>query len=177
MKKIMLVYGAVAGVVIIFSMLLGFYLLGDGESKGFSVWLGYLTMIVALSCIFVGIKRYRDQELGGVIRFSTAFFLGLGISIVAGIAYVASWEIHLALTDYAFIGEYTEQLIVQKKAAGVFGEELNKFVADMDAMKQQYGRPLFRLPMTFLEIFPVGLLISLISAALLRNAKVWPASN
>ena len=40
-------------------------------------------MIVALSVIFLGVKRYRDQELGGVIRFGTAFMLGLGIAAVA----------------------------------------------------------------------------------------------
>lgn len=177
MKKIILVYGSVAGAVIILSMLLGIYLLGDDDSKYFSVWLGYLTMIVALSCIFVGIKRYRDQQLGGVIRFGTAFFLGLGISVVAGIAYVISWEAHLALTDYAFIGEYTAHIIEQKTAAGLSGVELDKLVAEMEAMKQQYGNRLFRLPMTFLEIFPVGLLISIISAAVLRKPNVLPASN
>lgn len=177
MKKIILVYGSVAGVVIILSMLLGFYLLGDDESKNFSEWLGYLTMIVALSCIFVGIKRYRDQELGGVIRFGTAFLLGLGISVVAGIAYVISWEVHLALTDYAFIGEYTEHVIEQRTAAGITAAELEKLTADMETMKQQYGKLLYRLPMTFLELFPVGLLISVISAALLRNPNVLPASN
>jgi hypothetical protein len=38
-----------------------------------------------------------------------------------------------------------------------------------------YRNPLIRMPMTFLEIFPVGLLISLISAAVLKNPRVLPA--
>src|SRR3546814_12654255 len=34
---------------------------------------------------------------------------------------------------------------------------------------------MFRLPMTFVEIFPVGVLVSLVSAAVLRNPRVLPA--
>jgi hypothetical protein len=45
----------------------------------------------------------------------------------------------------------------------------------MDAFKRQYANPLFRLPMTFAEIFPVGVLVSLVSAAILRNPRVLPA--
>jgi hypothetical protein len=47
--------------------------------------------------------------------------------------------------------------------------------AEMDAFRVQYANPLFRLPMTFAEIFPVGVLVSLISAAILRNPRVLPA--
>ena len=39
---------------------------------------GYLTMIIVLSLIFVGIKRYRDKDLGGVIKFLPALGLGAG---------------------------------------------------------------------------------------------------
>ncbi len=45
----------------------------------------------------------------------------------------------------------------------------------METFKAQYANPLFRLPMTFIEIFPVGVLVSLISAAILRNPRVLPA--
>lgn len=176
MKKMILVYGAISGFVVILSMLLGFYLTGEDGGKNFSEWLGYLTMLVALSIIFVGIKRYRDEELGGVIKFGTGLAVGLGITVVAGIAYVTTWEIHLAVTDYAFIHEYTDSLVATAKSSGVSGAELDKLLADNEDMKLQYAQLLFRLPMTFMEIFPVGLVISLISAAVLRNAKVLPAT-
>ena len=49
-------------------------------------------------------------------------------------------------------------------------------IAKMEQFKEQYRNPLFRVPVTFLEIFPVGLLIALISAAVLRNSRVLPAA-
>ncbi len=175
MRKIILTFGSIAGLVIIGSIILG-ALLARSESTKFSELVGYLVMIVALSVIFVGIKRYRDRELGGVIKFGPALLLGLGISLVAGVVYVVSWEVYLSLTDYAFIHEYTQATIEAKKAAGLSGEDLDALVASMETMKQRYANPLFRLPMTFLEIFPVGLLISLISAAVLRKSNFMPAT-
>jgi hypothetical protein len=45
----------------------------------------------------------------------------------------------------------------------------------MEAFKLQYANPMIRMPMTFAEIFPVGLLVSLVSAGLLRNPRFLPA--
>lgn len=170
MQRIILTYGAIAGFIVIAIAILGLILSG-GEEAHAQVWLGYLIMLIALSLIFVGIQRYRDQHLGGVIRFGTATLVGLGIAAVAGVVYVAVWEAYLAMTDYAFMEHYARGVIEAKQAEGVSGDELQAVVDNMESMKRQYANPLFRLPMTFLEIFPVGLLITLISAAVLRNRK------
>ncbi len=175
MKKIILTYGAIAGIIVIGAIILGTYLAGQAEEPQFSQLAGYLIMVVALSCIFVGIKRYRDRELGGVIKFGTAFLLGLGITAVASLVYVVAWEVNLSLTDYAFADDYARSILAGKEAAGVSGAELAAATAEMEEFKQQYANPLFRLPVTFLEIFPVGLLIALISAAVLRNSSILPA--
>lgn len=176
MGKAMLVYGVVAGGIIITSMILSLSVSTSDDSMQFLEWVGYLIMIVALSLIFVGIKRYRDQELGGVIKFGTAAKLGIGITLVASLIYVAAWEVNLSLTDYAFIDVYTASIIAEKQAEGVQGDELQATVDAMEDLKVQYGNPAYRLPMTFLEIFPVGLLMSLLAAALLRNSRFMPAT-
>ncbi len=174
MRKIILVYGSIAGAVIIGSMIIGFI---ANENKAASVpqWLGYLIMIVAFSMIFVGVKRYRDADLGGVIKFGRAFLVGLSIALVASFVYVATWEVYLYATDYKFIDIYAASVIEAKRAAGVSGEALDAVVGQMEAMAKNYDNPLFRLPMTFLEIFPVGLIVALASAAILRNPKAFPA--
>ena len=176
MRKIILVYGIIAGVVIICAITAGL-VLGEGEGPWGSQWLGYLIMFVALSLIFVGVKQYRDSELGGVISFGKAFQVGLGIAVVAGIAYVLSWETYLAMTDYAFIDDYAAGVIEQARNEGISEDAMQELVAGMENMKETYGKPWFRLPITFLEIFPVGLLISLISAGLLRNPQLMPAKT
>lgn len=171
MYRIMLVYGAIAGVVIILMMVVGMFLAGGSGSQV----QGYLTMVVVLSLIFVGIKRYRDKDLGGVIKFLPALGLGVGIAAVAAVFYVLSWEASLHLTDFAFVESYKEATVAGYKAKGLTGEALAEKVANLDQMMASYRNPFFRIPITFVEIFPVGLVVALISAALLRNPKVFPA--
>ncbi|MEO6689241.1 MAG: DUF4199 domain-containing protein [Dokdonella sp.] len=137
--------------------------------------IGYLTMLVGLSTVFAAIKRQRDTELGGVIRFWPAFGLGIGITLVASVLYVIAWEAALAVTHMDFGGVYANILVEQEKAKGVSGEALAKFSAEMEQFRMQYASPLYRMPMTFTEIFPLGLLVSLVSAALLRNSRFLPA--
>lgn len=173
MGKIAFVYGAIAGSIVIGAIIAGFAL--GSDHGGQSLWFGYLTMILALSMIFLGVKRYRDRHLGGVIKFGPAFVLGLAIAAVAGVFYVIGWEGYLAATGHKFMAEYAAAILEAKKAAGVTGEALQAEIAKLEEMKTNYANPLYRLPMTFIEIFPVGLVIALISAAVLRNSNVLPA--
>lgn len=174
MFRTIAIYGVIAGLVVAIPMNVLLMLFPHGE--GVSSYLtGYTLMLVALSFIFVGVKSYRDRALGGVIKFLPAFLIGLGISVVAGVIYVIAWEISLAMTHYAFMNDYTASMIAAERAKGVTGAELDAFIAEMEEMKTNYANPLFRLPMTFIEIFPVGLIVSLIAAALLRNHRFLPA--
>jgi hypothetical protein len=173
MGRIAFVYGAIAGAIAVGAIVAGFFF--GSDHGGQSLWFGYLIMIVALTMIFLGVKRYRDRTLGGVIKFGPAFLLGLAIAAIAGVFYAIGWEGYLAATGHKFIEDYAAGVLEAKKAAGVTGEALQAEIAKLDLMKTNYANPLFRLPMTFIEIFPVGVVIALISAALLRNPKVLPA--
>ncbi|RVT89769.1 DUF4199 domain-containing protein [Sphingomonas crocodyli] len=164
------IYGLLSGIVIIAILIAGMNVGGIGHS----MWFGYLVMLAALTFIFVGVKRYRDIEKGGVIRFLPALGTGLAIAVVAGIAYVAIWESYLAATGYRFMDDYIASTIAAQRAAGVKGAELAGQIAELEAMRVQYANPLIRLPMTFCEVFPVGFIVSLVSAAILRNPRVLP---
>jgi uncharacterized membrane protein len=168
-------YGVLAG-VIVGVPLFGFTVAMNGHPMTpYSAVVGYSIMLIALSTVFVAIKRRRDEALGGVIKFWPAFGLGLGISLVAAIFYVAAWEAALAVTHSDFAGTYANVLIEQQKAKGVTGEALAKFIASMERFKADYRNPLYRVPLTFAEIFPIGVLVSLVSAGLLRNSRFLPA--
>lgn len=176
MTKTIFTYGLIAGFVIITTFVIGTILSRGEDAFAIGEVVGYLIMLVALSMIFVGTKRYRDRELGGVIKFGRAFLVGLGISAVASVIYVGAWEVNLAMTDYAFIEDYTAFEIAKKKESGIAGAELEKVIAEMNEVKANYGKLAYRLPMTFSEIFPVGLLVSLISALILRNSNILPVT-
>jgi hypothetical protein len=175
MLRTILVFGAVAGLIVAVPMCLMVGFNPDPNAAHTSPLVGYLIMIVALSLIFVGVKQYRDRTLGGVIKFLPAFLVGLGISAVAGVIYVLGWELTLAATDYAFAEQYSQAMIEAAQAKGASAEEIERMSAEMASFRDIYANPLFRMPITFIEIFPVGVVISLIAAALLRNSRFLPA--
>ena len=173
MLRTILVYGLISGAVIIAGIIGTLIASGDGPHS--PVWLGYLIMLIGLSSILLAVKSHRDRALGGVIRFLPAFLMGLAISLIASVAYVVIWEIYQASTGYAFMDQYIAATLEQKAKAGVSGEAYEKLAAQMEAMRESYRNPLFRYAVTFAEIFPVGLLVSLVAAALLRNPRFLPA--
>lgn len=175
MLRKILTHGTVAGLIAGIPMSIMVLAMNGQQMMSYGMVLGYLTMLIALSAVFVAIKRHRDVDGGGVIRFWPAFGLGLGISVVAGVIYVLAWELAQAATHMDFASDYARAMIQQQRAKGASAEALAKLSAEMDAFKVQYADPLFRLPMTFVEIFPVGVLVSLVSAGLLRNPRFLPA--
>jgi Protein of unknown function (DUF4199) len=177
MLRTILFFGVLAGLIIAIPMCLMLTFGPEGDHGGSSVLQGYLMMVVALSMIFIGVKRYRDKELGGVIKFFPALLVGLGISAVAGVIYVIGWEITLQATNFSFIESYSTAMLERAQAKGASAAEIEKMTKEMASFKVQYADPLFRLPMTFIEIFPVGVVISLITAALMRNSRFLPARH
>jgi len=176
MGRVIFTYGLISGAVIILFSIFVLIGLNGGQGHHGNLFLGYLVMIVGLSSIFVAVRQYRNERLGGVIRFWPALKLGLGIAIVASLVYVAIWEVYMAATHYTFMDNYTAQLLADKRAAGVTGAAYQQAAKDMEAMRANYANPFFRMAETFAEIMvPVGLLIPLISAALLRNPRFLPA--
>lgn len=173
MLRTILIFGLAAGLVVAVPMNLMMIFGKEGDGSH-SLVTGYALMLLAFTFTFVGVKHHRDRALGGVIRFLPALLLGLGISVMASLIYVVAWEITLHVTNFAFMEDYSRAMIDGARAKGASAEKLASLTAEMEKMRVQYANPLFRLPMTFVEIFPVGLVVSLVSAGLLRNSRFLP---
>lgn len=168
--KYALIYGGISGAIVV--TIISATIALDLPSHATSMWVGYLIMLAALSLIFVGTKRYRDVECGGVIRFGRAFGLGLGMAAVGALVYVIGWEAYLAASGKDFMAEYSAGIIEGMRSEGATQAALDAKAAEMRDLAESYRNPLFRMPLTFIEIFPVGLLVALVSAGLLRNPKL-----
>jgi hypothetical protein len=169
-----LIYGGLASFVLA-AFIAVTALLHDQVQWVATLTFGYSVMLVAMSFIFVGVKRYRDIECGGVIRFFPALGLALLIALIATIAYTLIWEMYLAATHYRFMDDYIASMLAKARADGKSAAEIAGMKAELDGMRTMYANPLIRLPITAMEVAPVGLAVSLFSAALLRNPRVLPA--
>ena len=169
MRRYALIFGSIAGVVLVIMMFLTMPFLGEDIDYDTAEWLGYISMIVALSAIFIGIKSYRDKESAGLISFGKAFKVGLFITLVASVFYVAGWILYINTAGTNFMDSYYQHSVEKIKTSNDPETEIQAKIADMEKWRELYKNPLIQIGVTFIEIFPVGLLITIISATILKK--------
>ena len=168
MKKTVLTFGLISGLMI--SVLMGgSLLLADKIGSGHSMALGYTIMVASFLLIYFGIRSYRDNTLDGQISFGRAFACGILISLITTVCYVAMWEILYFNFMPHFMDSYWAAQIAKVQSSGLAPAAAAAQVAAILRSQQLYQNPLVNMAYTFIEPFPVGLIITLISAALLRR--------
>jgi hypothetical protein len=173
MKKTVLTFGLISGAV---AMLLGISTVSFVDRIGFDkgVIVGYTGIVVSLLLVPFGIRSYRENVGGGNITFGRAFAVGILITLISCICYVVAWEIvyYNFLPDFA--EKYAAYMVEKARASGASQQAIEATVQEMKNMKAMLANPVTNAALTFIEPFPVGLIITLISAAILRKK---PRSN
>jgi len=170
MKKLVLIHGLISGVILatLTAILIPLCMSGTIEMRH-SQTLGYTLMMLAFIAVFFGIRSYREHHNGGVITFGKAFKVGILITLVTCAMYVIGWEIVYwgFLPDFG--DKYAAYTLEKMKADGATPAAIAEARANMEKFKDLYRNPFFNVGITFLEIFPVGLIVTLVSAAILRK--------
>jgi hypothetical protein len=169
MKKTVLTFGLIAGVLISVLMdtsVLMASRLGSGHQ---SMALGYTIMVASFLLVYFGIRSYRDNVLNGTISFGRAFACGILITLITCVCYVGTWEILYFNFMPHFMDSYFNAQILHVQASGLDPTIIAAKVAEIQHSQQLYQTPLVNMAYTFMEPLPVGLIITLISAALLRR--------
>jgi hypothetical protein len=165
MKRLVLIFGLIAGLV----PAAMFFLVTLPFNKHSEV-LGYSSMVLGFVMVFLGIRAYR-RDHGGTITFGKGVQVGLLITLVACAVYVGAWEIYYWNWGGNFIEQYSAHVIAQAQREGKAAAEIAAMRQQMSEFAVLYRNPLINVGMTFLEIFPVGLIMTLISAAILRRRE------
>ena len=169
MKKNIVVCGLIGGTFLTIVMVASAAACYKNDDFQGSMWLGYSSMILAFSLIFVGVKNFRDKFNGGFVSFGQAFKMGLFISLIASSMYVIAWLFDYYLFMPDFMDKYSAHVIRQATKDGATAMELASKNSEISSMKEMYKNPLMVVLITYLEVLPVGLLISLISALILKR--------
>lgn len=169
MRRIVLTFGFISGAVLsammaitmVFHDQIGF------DNKG--LILGYTTMVLAFLLVFFGIKAYRDNVGGGVVKFGKAFQVGLLIMLVSSACYVATWQVIYYKFMPDFMDKYAAHELEKARKAGASEAQVAAQAKQMADYQQMYKNPLVNIAFTFLEPLPPGLLIVALSAGVLRR--------
>ncbi len=177
MKKTIITFGLISGVI---SSLLMVCTIPFFHHIGFdkALILGYTSIVLSFLLVYFGIRSYRDNVADGHISFGKAFGVGLCITLISCVFYVATWEVlsHTVLRD--FMDTYSASMIDKAQASGASAQAVQAKIDEIQQMKVRYANPLYNVLMTFIEPFPIGLLITLISSVVLRKkARPEPAQT
>ncbi|MGC2299547.1 MAG: DUF4199 domain-containing protein [Acidobacteriaceae bacterium] len=177
MKKSVLTFGLISGVIM--SVLMdGAVLLANKIGSGHSsLLIGYTILVASFLLVYFGIRSYRDNTLGGQISFGRAFACGILITLITCVCYVATWEVVYFNFMPHFMDSYFAAQIHKVQSSGLDPATTAARVAAIQRSQQLYQNPFVNMAYTFMEPLPVGLIITLISAAVLRRkAPVEPTA-
>jgi hypothetical protein len=171
MKKIVLRYGFASGAILVALASVMTPLLCMNETVNFdhSEILGYSAMVLSFLLVFFGVRSYRDNVAGGSIGFGKAVQVGLLITLITCAMYVIAWEIAYFNFFPNFLDTYSAHVIAKMRSTGASEAAIRETSTKMAELAKSYTNPLFNSAITFMEVFPVGLIMTLISAAILRR--------
>lgn len=176
MKKIVLTFGIIAGVILSVLMVATMPFI-DRIGFDYGLVVGYTSMVVAFLLVFFGIRSYRENVGGGQISFGRAFSVGILIVLIASVMYVVTWEIIYFNFLPDFGEKYAAHMLEKARAAGASAEQLAAEAENMNEMKSILNNPLLNAAFTLLEPLPVGLVLTLVSAAILRKRYKEPQTT
>src|SRR6266852_9188209 len=168
MKRTVLTFGLIGGAIMATMMFATMPFVDKiGPDKGEII--GYTTMILAFMVVFVGIRSYRENVSDGHITFARAFAVGILITLVACVCYVVAWEILYFKFMPDFADKYASYMVEKVRASGASQQVIDAQLQQMKSFKAMYDNPFINAVITFCEPFPIGLIVTLISAAILRK--------
>lgn len=173
MKRIVLIYGLISGVIAGGLMLVTMPMFKSGalDMKNGAL-IGYTGMVIALSLIFFGIKSHRDNQ-GGSITFWKGCQIGVLIALMASVFYALTWEYTFQNLGVEFLDKMMGGHYQEMKDSGATEAEIKELETMMVAYKES---AVMRFFWSLIEIFPVGLAVTLLCAAVLRNKNFLPAT-
>jgi len=172
MKRIVIIFGLISGVISSALMFLTLPFMHNGTvnfENGYVI--GYTAILLSFLLVIFGIRSYRENN-GGTITFGRAFTVGILITLISCVFYVASWEVIYYKIMPDFADRYAAHAISDMRAKGATDAAIAAKKVEMEKMKTMLDNPLLNAAMTFIEPFPVGLIVTLISAAVLRRRPV-----
>jgi hypothetical protein len=166
MKRNILIFGLISGALLCVNMVLMINMMYTGTGMKGNDVVGYTALVAMFSLIFFGVRNYRNKELNGYIPFGKAFKTGLLIALVSSSLYVVVWLFYYYLFVPDFIDVYTSYVLKYCSP-----DDLQAKAAEMADFKEMYKNPLFVVLITYSEVLPVGFVVALVSALILKKKQ------
>ena len=123
-------------------------------------------MLLAFIFVVLGVKQQRDTN-NGFISLGKAFLTGFWITLIISTIYVVVWLIVFYNFFPNFAEHYTDMAIAKASP-----DEVDKVTEEMNSFKEMYNNPIMVILLTYMEILPLEIVFSLISALILKKKQI-----
>lgn len=169
MKKSTLLFGLISGIIVSVQLLITLIMMRNNPDFEGSMIIGFASMIVAMAFVFVAVKARRDKHNEGIISFGQALATGVMVAFIGSTLYVVTWLIEYYLFFPDFMEKYADHVLKQASESGLSAGELAAKSAEMASYKEMYKNPVWVILLTYMEILPIGLVVAIISALILKR--------
>jgi hypothetical protein len=174
MKSFVVKFGLISGAISVALMFLTFVLLQGPWLFENGVYVGYAGMVLSFSVIFLGVRSYREQVGQGSVSFGKAFQAALLMALISSCCYALAWLVisHFFYPD--FWDHYIQHEMNSLRQSGAAETVLQEKMKKMEEYKSMTANPILNALFAFVEPLPVGFIVALISAAILRRKAANP---
>jgi hypothetical protein len=176
MKKTVLTFGLISGAMSAALMLITIPF-ADAIGWGKGEILGYTGIVLSALMVFFGVRSYRENMGGGRLTFGRGFAVGILITLISSACYVGTWEVVYYKLMPGFAEKYAAHMVERAKASGASQQKIDETERKAKEFKQMYDNPAVNVALTFMEVFPIGVVVTLASAGILRKKAVESESS
>jgi hypothetical protein len=174
MKSFVVKFGFISGGISAVLMFLTFVLLRGPWLFESGAYVGYAGMVLSFAVIFVGVRSYREQVGQGSLTFGKALQAGLLMALISCCCYTLMWLFINHFFYPNFADDYLQHEMSRLRQSGAAEAVLQQKMKAMEEYKSMTANPLLNALITFTEPLPVGFIVALLSAAVLRKKAARP---
>jgi len=165
MKNPIIRNGVYSGLTMFVLFAIAYFIGGD---FGMQEIIGYLSILISLIFVFLGIKQYRDEIGNGNITFGKAMQVGLLIVLIPSIVFGLYNLIYIEYIDPNFIENYYADALAKMKDS-LPPEEFSIKAVEIEAEKEAFGSPTVQFGAMAATVFLMGVVVSIISSFVLKK--------
>lgn len=174
MKQTIYRYGIYGALTIVLLSTIHVYLIMPNVSWTGAEVAGYLTMLLSMIFVFVGIKYYRDNINNGMLSFVQGLKVGALIVLIPAVAFGLFDLLYTEVLNPNWKTTYYNDMVEQTKRT-TSPEKLDAALKKLEASKEMFSNPVFQFILMAVTVFVIGFIVTIISALTLRRTKTVTA--
>src|SRR5687767_3327283 len=169
MKSTIYRYGIYATLTIVGLGWGAFFLLKNTELS-LQVVAGYLSMLLAMIFVFLGIRHFRDRVNDGYLSFGQGLKIGVLIVLIPAVAFGLFDILYTEVLNPTWKEDYYSKYIENLRKS-VAADKLDAAIKKAEKEKEMFSNPGFQFLLMGGTVFIIGFIVTIISSLTLRRTK------